>query len=165
MSGLSEGPATTHCSRQQNPLSQSRTEPPSPFKHVSHLPQRELPVLTGGFVEASRAQPICGKPSHKHPLKGQASGETVSFWVGGRLSWGQEGLREFGSWSERWQLAEGAARFVGGVGRRRRRVFLGQPHGEGIRLFFPLNLVKPPRENSPLQLHTSLVLIRKDIFT
>lgn len=111
LSGLSEGPATTHRSRQYNPLSQSRTKPPSPFKCISHTHQRVLPVLMGEFVEASRAQPIRSKTSHKHPLKAQASGETVSFWGWGRLSWGQEGLREFGSWSEHWHLAEGPARF------------------------------------------------------
>lgn len=38
--------------------------------------------------------------------------------------------------------------FMRGVGRRRRRVFLGQPHGEGMQPFF-LNVVKPLREKQP----------------
>lgn len=82
LSGLSEGPATTHCSRYYNTLSQSRTNPPSPFKCISHMHQRVLPVPMGEFLEASRAQPIHSKTSHKHPLKAQASGETA-FGAGG----------------------------------------------------------------------------------
>lgn len=157
LSGLSEGPATTHCSRYYNTLSQSRTNPPSPFKCISHMHQRVLPVPTGEFVEASRAQPIHSKTSHKHPLKAQASGETA-FGAGGDY-FGARRIRRV------WQLVRALAfsRGASEVSQEGRRVFWVSSMKKACSLFSSVYWSCWER-GSPLQLHTLLVLICKDVF-
>lgn len=71
----------------------------------------------------------------------------VSFWGWGRLSWGQEGLKGFGSLSEHWHLAEGPVRFCKRGGEEEEG-FSGSAARRRHAAFF-LSVVKPLREKRP----------------